>query len=163
MILATVGTQLPFDRLLRALDAWAARNPDQRVRAQSGNSQEVFKNMDCTAFLSPAAYAGAVEEADIIVSHAGMGSILTAAELGKPIVILPRLAAHGEHRTDHQLATAAEMASLANVTVIESAEELGPALDRLSGAPTLPAAERISASADAGLIGAVAHFLRGAA
>jgi UDP-N-acetylglucosamine transferase subunit ALG13 len=35
-----------------------------------------------------------------------MGSIISAIEAGKPILMLPRLESRGEHNTDHQLATA---------------------------------------------------------
>jgi UDP-N-acetylglucosamine transferase subunit ALG13 len=58
-----------------------------------------------------------------------MGTILSATELGKPIILMPRLARFGEHRNDHQRDTAAEMARLSNVTVVEDGEALHAALD----------------------------------
>ena len=39
MIFATVGTQLPFDRLIVALDQWAASSPDVEVFAQIGRGE----------------------------------------------------------------------------------------------------------------------------
>jgi UDP-N-acetylglucosamine transferase subunit ALG13 len=47
-----------------------------------------------------------------------MGTILSAAELGKPVILMPRRAKFGEHRNDHQQDTALEMARLSNVTVV---------------------------------------------
>ena len=54
---------------------------------------------------------GHIESADVFVSHAGTGSALTAFELGKVPVILPREARHGEHVDDHQSLTSQELAS----------------------------------------------------
>ena len=45
------------------------------------------------------------ENARLIVSHAGMGTILTALTQGKQICIMPRQFRYGEHRNDHQIAT----------------------------------------------------------
>ena len=52
-----------------------------------------------------------------------------AAELGKPIVIMARLARYGEHRTDHQLVTATEMSRLSNVFVAQDPEDLARQID----------------------------------
>jgi hypothetical protein len=42
MIFATVGTQLPFDRLLLGLDSWAAANPGIPVLAQAARASAAF-------------------------------------------------------------------------------------------------------------------------
>ncbi|MEM8842304.1 MAG: glycosyltransferase [Pseudomonadota bacterium] len=160
MIFATVGTQLPFDRLLGALDVWASRNQGVEITAQSGVSSTDFKNFTPTPFLSQPQFEGALASARVVVAHAGMGTILSAAELGKPVVIMPRRAELGEHRNDHQLATAAEMARLENVTVAQDAEELAAGIDRALAAPALSAA--LSATAPAELIDAVSRFIAGA-
>jgi hypothetical protein len=59
-----------------------------------------------------------------------MGTILTAAELGKPLILMPRRAKFGEHRNDHQQDTVREMARLSNVSVVEDGEALHLELDR---------------------------------
>ena len=43
----------------------------------------------------------------VVIAHDEMGSIITALEMGKPIVVMPRRAELGEHRNDHQVAAAA--------------------------------------------------------
>jgi UDP-N-acetylglucosamine transferase subunit ALG13 len=58
-----------------------------------------------------------------------MGTILSAAELGKPLILMPRRAQFQEHRNDHQLDTAREMVRLSNVTVVHDQKELHDALD----------------------------------
>lgn len=136
MIFATVGTQLPFDRLLHALDSWAALNRQVRVVAQTGRTVASFAHLQARPNLDQRSFAETFAAARVIVAHAGMGTILTALELGKPLILMPRRADLGEHRNDHQLDTAAEMAALSNVTVVEDRSALHEALDAaLSTAP----------------------------
>ncbi|MBT3140450.1 hypothetical protein DS909_00825 [Phaeobacter gallaeciensis] len=129
MIFATVGTQLPFDRLLTGLDSWAERNPNTQVFAQCGLSKARVSHIDTTPTLGVSAFRRHFEAASLIVAHAGMGTILTAAELGKPVILLPRRACFNEHRNDHQQDTAKEMSRLSNVTVVQDQEALHRALD----------------------------------
>ena len=146
MIFATVGTQLPFDRLLTALDIWAAAHPEMRIKAQTGRTDARFAHMDCAANLDQTSFTHAFETARVIVAHAGMGSILSASALGKPILLMPRRAALGEHRNDHQLDTAAEMSALPNVTVVQEGKDLAEALDRILATPQTGDAGSSSAS-----------------
>lgn len=162
MIFATVGTQLPFDRLLEALDAWAALTPQAQILAQTGRSKGRFAHLTCQPFMDQKAYQSAMSQAKIIVAHAGMGSILSAAELGKPIVVLPRLCAHGEHRNDHQIATARKMQALANVHVLQSTEDLGPTLERLMSDAQVQDNALISDTASDTLLEALTAFIQGA-
>lgn len=162
MILATVGTQLPFDRMLSALDAWASRHPGMPVTAQTGVSGEDFHHMSCARFMAPHAFSRAMTKARLIVSHAGMGSILTAAEMGKPIIIMPRRADLGEHRTDHQMHTAQEMQRLPNVSVVENAAQLAIQIERILMAEA-DASSVIAPAASPALLGAVSGFIHGRA
>ena len=129
MIFATVGTQLPFDRLLIGLNSWAMRNPDVPIMAQTGSSTHEFPHIETVSHLSQSEFRARFEAARLIVAHAGMGSILSAAELGKPIILMPRRAKFQEHRNDHQQDTANEMARLSNVTVAQDNDDLHEALD----------------------------------
>lgn len=143
MIFVTVGTQLPFDRLLQAVNDWAGQNPAETVIAQTGQSRADFPFMTCHAMLDQTQFRATLDAADVVIAHAGMGSILMAAEAGKPIIIMPRRAALGEHRNDHQCDTAAKMAALSNVTLAETPEALADALSALhaagaNAAPALP-------------------------
>jgi UDP-N-acetylglucosamine transferase subunit ALG13 len=106
MIFVTVGTQLPFDRLVQAVDEWAGRHPDEEVIAQVGPAKVWPRNMEHELFLPPARADALMKRANLIVAHAGMGSVLNALALQRPIIIVPRRAALGEHRNDHQVATA---------------------------------------------------------
>jgi UDP-N-acetylglucosamine transferase subunit ALG13 len=63
-------------------------------------------------------------EADVVVAHAGIGTILKAQQHRKPLVLFPRRAAFGEHRNDHQLATCAQLRDRPGVYVADDEAEL---------------------------------------
>ena len=158
MIFVTVGTQLTFDRLIRAVDEWAAARARKDVFAQIGPSDYEAGHIAAQKFITPQECDQRMRGADVIIAHAGMGSILTALELGKPIIIMPRKAALGEHRNDHQLATARRFAEFGSVSVAMDEKELLEKLDALS---ELGAGPRISPFASERLIGALRAFIHG--
>lgn len=104
MILVTVGMQLGFDRLIEAVDKLA---PDlgMEVIAQTGKGTYQPKNMEARESIAPAEFENLLQQSQLIVAHAGIGTVLTAQRLAKPIVLFPRRFDHGEHRNDHQVAT----------------------------------------------------------
>lgn len=156
MIFVTVGVQLPFDRLIRAIDEWAGTRARSDVVAQVGVSSYRPANIRAKARLSPDEFRAHVEEAKLVVAHAGMGSIITALEIGKPIIVLPRQAALNEHRNDHQLATARYMEEQNLVRVARSETDLVRLLDdwQESGPPV-----RIAEYADSELVARVSAFI----
>jgi UDP-N-acetylglucosamine transferase subunit ALG13 len=135
VIFITVGGQLPFDRLVHAVDRWAAQQERTDVFAQIGKSSSPPKYIEWQRFLSPTEFQAKAREAEVIVAHAGIGSILTALELGKPIVLVPRRAQLGEHRNDHQWATVKYLRSSAGVVVAADEDELREQLERLEELP----------------------------
>lgn len=128
MIFATVGTQLPFDRLIRALDTWALANDDVEVYAQIGRGHYEPEHIGWIRDMDPQAFRSRVANCDTIVAHAGMGSIISGIELGKRVIVMPRRAALGEHRNEHQLATVARLEHLNGFEVVHDAETLAAAL-----------------------------------
>lgn len=112
MIFLSVGTQLSFDRLVMAIDSWSEKNPDVEIFGQTGGGAYKPKNFNYTEWLNPEEYAFYFDKCGVLVSHAGMGSILTSLLKEKPIIIFPRLVSHGEHRNDHQIATARKFESM---------------------------------------------------
>lgn len=157
MIFVTVGVQLPFDRLVRAVDDWAAARGRGDVLAQVGASSYSPRAVEARTFLKADEFATIVQDAELVVAHAGMGSIITALELGKPIFILPRRAVLGEHRNDHQLATARRMAAQPNVTVAETEQALVRMLDEFRGREAAPA---LASHASERLLGELTAFIQ---
>jgi UDP-N-acetylglucosamine transferase subunit ALG13 len=156
VIFVTVGTQLAFDRLVGAVDRWAATRPATAVFAQVGPSALRPAHIDHARFLSPAECRERMLGADAVVAHAGMGTILTALEMGKPLLVVPRRAALGEHRNDHQLATARRFAQLGSVGVAFDEAGLRARLDALD---RLVAPARVARHAPAPLVAALRAFI----
>jgi UDP-N-acetylglucosamine--N-acetylmuramyl-(pentapeptide) pyrophosphoryl-undecaprenol N-acetylglucosamine transferase len=50
-----------------------------------------------------------LSEADVVISHAGVGSAMAALSAGKCPILVPRLAVRGEHVDDHQVEIAVEL------------------------------------------------------
>ncbi|MDP3559232.1 MAG: glycosyltransferase [Legionellaceae bacterium] len=131
MIFVTVGEQLPFDRLISAVDDWASDSGEE-VFAQIGNSQLKPNIIQYKKHLDPIEFKRAFLAADVIIAHAGMGTIITALELGKPLLVMPRQACFGEHRNDHQLATAKRFLKQGYISVAFDVPELMEKLGSLS-------------------------------
>lgn len=156
MIFVTVGTQLPFDRLIRGADLWAAAHPAIPVRAQTGQIGPGGyrpRHMEATEMVAPPEFERLCRAARLIVAHAGTGSLLKAAACSTPILIMPRRAGLGEHRNDHQVATAEHLRSRPGVHVVTEEAELGPAIDALLAGPPEPPG--LAPFADPGLVAAV--------
>ncbi|NNK77886.1 MAG: hypothetical protein HKP40_04155 [Litoreibacter sp.] len=110
MIFVTTGTQLPFPRLIDAMNELAGAL-DERIVAQVGPDHGNWPSLECRTHLSPKAFEAHFREARVVVAHAGIGSILSARVFRKPLIIMPRQYALGEHRNDHQIATAREVSA----------------------------------------------------
>lgn len=129
MIFLTVGTQLPFERLVQSMDEWSAKHSDIEIFAQIGETQYQAKHMEVKKNLSPNEYQEKFNAASVVVSHVGMGTIISGLSIGKPMVLMPRQAALEEHRNDHQLATARKFENFNLIDIAHSPEELFTCLD----------------------------------
>jgi len=158
VIFVTVGAQMPFDRLVGWADAWAAAHPGEDVRAQIGPTALVPAHLAVLPFMDPPAFRRTMGEARAVIAHAGMGTILGALELGKPILVVPRLGAQGETRNDHQVATARHFAQEGLVRAAQDEATFRAEADRLAQAP---APARIGDRADEALLRRLREFAEG--
>lgn len=154
MIFVTIGTQLPFDRLIRIIDNLAPQL-DEEIIAQVYKRSFTPKNIKTVEFFAPDEFNDPFNKARLIISHAGMGTILSAMQKDKPIIIFPRIAAMGEHRTEHQLATARRFKEMGIVNVAMNEEELTTML--LNGKQTT--LQHIGNSASPSLIQSIEEFI----
>jgi UDP-N-acetylglucosamine transferase subunit ALG13 len=100
VIFVTVGASpFPFDRMLRAV----ASLPGDRLFVQHGPGEPPANAAKAVEFLSLTELVDAVAQADIVISHAGAGSVIGALQAGHTPVLIPRLQRHGETVDDHQL------------------------------------------------------------
>ncbi|MFQ5555941.1 MAG: glycosyltransferase [Acidimicrobiales bacterium] len=156
MIFVTVGAQMPFDRLISTVDAWAVRAARDDVVAQIGDSQLRPRALVTHERLPSAEFERLCAEAELIIAHAGMGSILTALRSGTPILVMPRRYALRETRNDHQVATATRLATQGRVAVALDEQELEAWLDDLDELTPPPS---IGPHASPELIGYVRGFV----
>ena len=158
MIFVTVGAQMPFDRLVKVVDQWAGENERGDVFAQIGLSEYHPLNIQSAQFLTPKEFKCMYETAKVIVAHAGTGSIITALQLGKPILIMPRRANLRETRNDHQVATSEQFRRFDSVVVAWNEKEL---ITKLEGIDNLHGSKKIGSSASRELVGAIREFIDG--
>lgn len=157
MIFVTVGTQLPFDRLITAMDRWASRHPHTEVFAQIGNTNYLPEHLRWAHHLDPDEFRAKGEAAQVIVSHAGIGNVLLARELQKPLIVMPRRAELKEHRNDHQLATVKWLEGKPGIEVVYDIKALGQALQNAENAPKAPVFSRFASPE---LLTAVKEFIQ---
>lgn len=131
MIFLTVGSQMPFDRLVAAVDHWAAASRAD-VFAQIGHSDLKPASIRWERTLTPSAFRQAVQACTCLIGHAGMGTVLTGLEFAKPMILMPRLGALGETRNDHQVDTLRWLATRPGIHAAYDIEELGVQLGRLA-------------------------------
>ena len=132
MIFLTVGTQFPFDRLVKAVDQAAGLNGfDEKIVAQIGDSSYCPKNFEAVRSVEKAVFDRYFAEADGIISHAGMGTITMALDHKKPLLVMPRMKKYGEVVNDHQLAIVKKFEQLGYLLVAYSAEEVPEKIKQL--------------------------------
>ena len=104
----------------------SSTEPRRRDRPHHGS--------DWHEFIEYQQLADLIEQADFVVCHAGVGTLMTAISLGTVPVAIPRLRAEGEHVDDHQLQIVQELGSSGYVIPCMSREKLPAALERAAEA-----------------------------
>jgi UDP-N-acetylglucosamine transferase subunit ALG13 len=160
VIFVTVGSQLGFDRMTAAVAEWARGRGRTDLFFQTGATVVDLRGFASEPLLSAAEIARLYDEADLVVAHAGTGSLIECLLRGKPIIVLPRSAALHETRNDHQFATARRFAERAGVHVAWNEAELAPLLDRaMDPRGGITGGTGIGPWADARLIAALRAFV----
>ncbi len=121
MIFVTVGTHhQPFTRLMKALDAL----PADELVVQHGHSPPPRHAAEASAFLGYAEMLDRMRAADAVVTHAGVGSVLTALRLGHTPAVVARERRFGEHVDDHQVEFTVAVAEAGRVVPVWDVAEL---------------------------------------
>lgn len=105
MILVLLGTQdKPFTRLLEELDKLIEKKViKDKVIVQAGLTKYQSKNMEIFDLKPVDELMELQNDADIIITHGGVGSILSAVKMNKKVIAIPRLKEYGEHTNNHQI------------------------------------------------------------
>lgn len=132
----TVGTErFPFSRALEQVLPALPAGVESLI--QTGNTPWTQQGYPTTAWVPGDELLRAVREADLVVTHAGVGSVLTALRAGKHPVLIPRLAAYGEHVDDHQLELATLLEKRGLATVVSPGQDLEEVLLDAAGKTTV--------------------------
>jgi UDP-N-acetylglucosamine transferase subunit ALG13 len=159
VIFLTIGSHEPFDRLVQAVDQWAAAYPGWVFGQITESAGYRPVNMEWVGRMDAAAYDRRVAESELLIAHAGMGSIITALSAGKPIVVMPRRGHLQETRNDHQWATAARLKGRPGIHVAEDEGALPRVLERVLHSPP-DELGALTPHAEPELLTAVATFIR---
>ncbi len=132
-VLVTVGTErFPFERALHS--AVAAVDGAADVVWQTGHTPVTAPLPGLHRQWWPAhALREAAEAADVVITHAGVGSVLMALRAGRCPVVVPRLGSLGEHIDDHQVEFARRLAGRGLAVLAEPGAVLAPLMARAAG------------------------------
>jgi UDP-N-acetylglucosamine transferase subunit ALG13 len=159
MIFVTVGSDIPFDRLIRSVDLWAKERKRGDVFAQIGRGGWEPEFISYSHLLDPADFKKRLAASRVVVGHAGMGTILSALQHAKPVLVMPRRGSLGETRNDHQLATARQLQATGRIGVAFDETEMTEMLDRVDELASGPS---ISPYASPHLTSALREFIHSA-
>ena len=132
MILVTLGTQdKSFERLLKAIDKEIEKgNIKDKVVVQAGYTKYKSKNMEIFKSVSNDRLEELMDEASLIITHGGVGSILTALKHHKKVIATPRLAKYNEHTNDHQKQIIEEFGRLGYILPLKDLTKLDKMLEK---------------------------------
>ena len=103
MILVTLGTQkFQMNRLVEAVDKLAP-SLGEEVFIQTGNSSYIPKNCKYQDFVNVEDFQQMIKTCSLLITHSGVGSIMTGVSNNRPIIVVPRLEKYHEHVDDHQV------------------------------------------------------------
>jgi UDP-N-acetylglucosamine transferase subunit ALG13 len=158
MIFVTIGTQVPFDRMIRAIDEIAGSLPGKEFVVQALETKYRPKHIEVLDYIAPGDFKNYIEAAELIISHAGTGTILSVSQLEKPLIVFPRSGKLKETRNDHQFATCRMLERTSGLQVAYDEKQLREKVEVfLRGA--LPVMRKMPQFASEQLIGSIRSFI----
>ena len=134
MIFVTLGTQdKSFDRLLKAIDKEIENgNIKEKVIVQAGYTKYESHNMEIFDLLPAEEFEKYFDEADLIITHGGVGSILSGIKKNKKVIAAARLSKYKEHTNDHQKQIIEEFSSKGYILELKDFNKLGLLIQKSS-------------------------------
>ncbi len=132
MIFVVVGTQkFALNRLLREVDVLIEKGIiTQEVFAQTGHSDYTPRNYDYIDFMPKDRFDMCIKQSDLLITHCGVGTIISGLQHRKPIIVYPRLSHLHEHIDDHQLEIAKSFSELNYVLVCGEGDKLENVIEK---------------------------------
>ena len=134
MILVLLGTQHnEFRRLLQEIeDLIEVGTIKERVVVQAGYTKYKTIRMKIFDMISGEVLDNLIDEADIIITHGGVGSIIKALKKNKKVIAVPRLHKFGEHVNDHQRQIVEVFSTKKYLLGVQNVEDIGEALKQVN-------------------------------
>lgn len=132
MIFVTLGTQdKGFPRLLEAIDREIEKgNIKDKVIVQAGLTEYKSKNMEIFDLISAEEFDCYIAKSDLVITHGGAGSILTAVKNGKKVIAAARLSKYHEHTNDHQKQIVKKFAEDGYILELKDFNKLGKLIEK---------------------------------
>lgn len=132
MILIVLGTQdNSFHRLLEKVQELIDKNViKEKVIVQAGRTKFESKEMEIYSLMPYNKLEQIMKEADLVITHGGVGSIVMALKLGKKVIAIPRLSQFNEHVNDHQIQIVDSFDKQGFLTGLIELNDLQQALER---------------------------------
>ena len=137
MIFVCVGSRgYQFNRLLKQMDKLVADGAiTEEVIAQTGLSDYKPVHYAYQKYMDVDQFKKMQKDADLIVSHAGTGALVSALKIGKQVIAVPRRKKYEEHIDDHQLQVAQALESQGYLFVVREMDELGSVIKNAKAHP----------------------------
>lgn len=131
MIFVTVGTQIPFDRLLKSVEKQIELgNIKEKVIAQAGVTNFKSDKMKIVGFIPMDEFKKIIEESKIIICHGGVGTITDGLRNNKVVIACPRLEKFGEAKNDHQKQIVENFGNAGFIIPLLNIKDLDKALEK---------------------------------
>ncbi|MGN1326976.1 MAG: PssE/Cps14G family polysaccharide biosynthesis glycosyltransferase [Clostridia bacterium] len=134
MIFVILGTQdKKFPRLLDAIQKQIDEgkiDKNEEIIVQAGSTKYESGDMKILDYMPINEFEECIEKSDIVICHAGVGTILTALKKGKKIIAAARLKQYGEHVNDHQLQILENFSKKRYILSLEDFEKLDLVLEQ---------------------------------
>ena len=133
MILVLLGTQKnSFNRLLQAIEELIENGIiKERVLVQAGYTKYKTDKMKIFDMISSEELDNLIDEANIVITHGGVGSIIRALKKKKKVIAVPRLHKFSEHVNDHQRQIVEVFRSKNYIIGVQNLEDLGDAINQI--------------------------------
>ncbi len=133
MILVTLGTQdKKFTRLLDAIQKQIDNgNIKDEVVVQAGSTKYVSNDMKIFDLIDRDEFSELIKKCDLLITHGGVGSIITGLKNDKRVIAAPRLEKYGEHTNDHQLQIIEKFSDSGFILPLYDFDKLGDVIKEL--------------------------------
>ena len=130
MILVMLGTQNnSFNRIIKEIEKNIKNGTiKEEVIVQAGYTKFETDKMKIIDLMSKEQLEKFQDEADLIITHGGVGSIVSSIKLGKKVIAIPRLHQYQEHVNDHQKQIVKSFSKKGYIIGINDVEELEEAI-----------------------------------